>query len=357
MAYQGPLLNLVQYLPNLTELTIPPFPDLSAILKGISDLPTGSSLSCLDIFETIGDSDYVDPVTIIDLTGLREGSKGLENLTTLSIYSSYSAALQIFLGPRNLKEIYIASFEPEPAGEVRELTSQIAQTCVQIEKITLTFLDTGTEFFNRLKASPTADVIVTFDDLRPLLSCIGITYFRIDTARPLGLTDVDMERLAERWPSLKTLSLAPLPGILSETPKQLSLHSLLHLANHCPQLNEVYLYLDTKHVPEDMKTFSTFTQLARLDVGFSPIKNSVQVTRFLSQILPPEVSLTWGCDDEAPEWEDTDLISLNINSKWRRRWKRVSKYLCHKYEKTRKESCRKGVDVEEEYTRTERHAR
>ncbi|KAE9392729.1 hypothetical protein BT96DRAFT_924555 [Gymnopus androsaceus JB14] len=303
MEYHASLLILVQDLPKLTELIIPPFPDLSPILKGISDLP----LSRLDVFELDG-SDYAEPVTIIDLTGLCEGSNGLKNLTVLQLYSSFSAALEIFLEPRNLKDIRVVSFDPASAREVRELISRIAQTCMQVEELSFSYLNTTTELINELKSSP-AD-LVSFDDLQPLLPYTRIRRFSLKTACPLSLGDSDIERLAQSWPSLRYLYLSPLPGIiLPETPQKLSLRCLLHLAVHCPKIDNLYLYLDAEHL------------------AFRLINNSAQVTRFLSQILPPKVSLTWGCDDKNPEWEDTNLISPEIGSKWRERWERVAEFL------------------------------
>ncbi|GAW03101.1 hypothetical protein LENED_004795 [Lentinula edodes] len=52
--YQLPLLDLVRSLPDLTELIIPPFPDLTVILQGLSSL----------------DSDEPGEVTVIDLSGV-----------------------------------------------------------------------------------------------------------------------------------------------------------------------------------------------------------------------------------------------------------------------------------------------
>ncbi|KAE9393371.1 hypothetical protein BT96DRAFT_1023052 [Gymnopus androsaceus JB14] len=303
--YQAPLLNLVQDLPNLTELVIPPFSDLSSILKGISDLPTDTSLSSLHVYEPDCDRNEITPVV-----------------------RSYwpPAAFQVFLGPRNLKEIIVASFDPAPAGEVRELISRIAQTCRQIEEVSLSYVNTSSELINRLKSSPTD--LVTFDDLQPLMPYTRITSFILKTACPLSLGDPDIERLAQSWPSLQYLYLSSSPGIIvPKTSQKLSLRCLLHLAIHCPKIDNLYLYLDAEHVPDDIETFAAFTRLARLAVGFSPINNSAQVTRFLSQILPPEVSLTQGCNVDQPEWDDTDLISPNISSKWREHWERVAEFL------------------------------
>ncbi|KAE9403426.1 hypothetical protein BT96DRAFT_990285 [Gymnopus androsaceus JB14] len=299
--YQISLMNLIQNLRNLRELVIPPFPDLSIILTGISNLDS-SKLSDLKIYIDPGH----DPTTTINLAG--------------------ATASQVFVDHLHLEDTSFVSYDPASAAEIRELLSRIAQTCSTMEEVALSFENTQTEVINRLKASPAH--IITFDVLRPLLSCSKIRSFEVDVLHPLSLDDADIELFAQSCPCLETLYLGPVPGILaSDNLKKLSFRSLLHLALHCPQIRNLYLYLDAEHIPEGFENVSataTFTRLCYFGVGFSPIQDPAQVARVLASFLPPTVFFSWGpSSGQSLQWEDVDLISLSINTTWDQHWKAV----------------------------------
>ncbi|KAE9386776.1 hypothetical protein BT96DRAFT_1005759 [Gymnopus androsaceus JB14] len=317
MEYQLPVLNLMQKLPYLTVVVVPAFSDMSPILRGISE-GIGSPLLSLTLFR-----DYEIPTAVINLTGIQ--GDGLKNLTSLRLYSSYNAASQIFRDSLHLEDIRIHSYEPASAEEIRELVSRIAQTCPQVEQITLSFVRAKTEVINRFKASPTD--LVTFDDLRPLLLCTKMTWLDLDTMYPLSLDDADMELIAKSWTHLETLHLTPVPGILvSDNRKKLSFRSLVYIALHCVQIHTLHLYIDATFVPENLERISgSLAHLEEFGVGFSPIEDPAQVARALARILHPNVGITWG--STSGQWEDINVVSPDICSKWHGHWARVFQIL------------------------------
>ncbi|KAJ3906740.1 hypothetical protein F5879DRAFT_613906 [Lentinula edodes] len=328
--YQLPLLDLVRNLPDLTELIIPPFPGLTVILQSLSNLGRSSRLSHLGIASSkAADSDEPGEVTVIDLSGVE--SHGFSQLRMLHIHATYDAASQIFLQTWPLTEVSIHCHTPASIIATAELVSRIASSCPNLEELTLSFFDMSIETLITLEDAPPQ--LVTISDLEPLLRCAKISLFHLDTIWPLSLSDTDIQRLARSWPSLRYLSLTPVPGFLvPERVDKVSLRSLLHLAKSCPKLCDLHLLFDNQDVQLDdllqelrIKGILQFKRLLNFGVGFSPIHDWLGVATFLSKILPPSVPLLWGCGPD--EWIDTDHISPDIKSSWDHRWKRVGSFL------------------------------
>ncbi|KAF8824529.1 hypothetical protein HHX47_DHR8000132 [Lentinula edodes] len=256
--------------------------------------------------------------------GLGEPSgNGLANLTVLQIHSTYSAASEIFVGERNLKNITITSHDPASAADIRKLLSRIGQTCTCVEEVKLTFESNSRELIDK------SDV-VTFEDITPILRCPGMKWFMLSTACPISMDDNDIQKLAESWPSLVSLWLSSRSGrLVLPNRRRLSFKSLIHLAYHCPCLFYASLYIDDPCIPGP-ENLPVFSSPFNFDVGFSPIENPAEIASFLSKLFPVNFTLWYGVDhflSEGEHWEDPDLISPNIKGQWSERWATVESFL------------------------------
>ncbi|KAJ3874085.1 hypothetical protein F5051DRAFT_475161 [Lentinula edodes] len=318
LIYKAHIVNLLHQLCMLQKLTIPAFQNLSSILTSISNINT-TSLTHISFFNT---SDAPHLIThVINLAGVQ--GNGLANLTVLQIHSTYSAASEIFVGERNLKDITITSHDPASAADIRKLLSRIGQTCTCVEEVKLTFESNSRELIDK------SDV-VTFEDITPILRCPGMKWFMLSTACPISMDDNDIQKLAESWPSLVSLWLSSRSGrLVLPNRRRLSFKSLIHLAYHCPCLFYASLYIDDPCIPGP-ENLPVFSSPFNFDVGFSPIENPAEIASFLSKLFPVNFTLWYGVDhflSEGEHWEDPDLISPNIKGQWSERWATVESFL------------------------------
>lgn len=339
--------DLVRNLPKLTNLVIPPFFDLSTTLTDILNRDVDSPLSHLTILSPTMAEDRIhinDILVELEWPAIEElnlqihnHGNALKSLTFLSMYSSYNPTAQIIRASAclYLTDFTITSWEPASAGEIHDLISSLGQICPRIEKVTLSFLiwrqaESLLAILGSSDAESFPGGVLTFHDLQPLLSCTNIKSFHLDTICPPSLDDADIELLAKSWPSLEYLSLVPVPGILvTNRPKELSLQSLAHIAQHCPNICHLRIYIDAEPIPNlSHLRIIPFTQLLDLGVGYSPICNPAPVAQFLAYLLSPAVSLTWGAKSCSKViWHHVNDLFPDIEKTWGPRWERVAEFL------------------------------
>jgi hypothetical protein len=169
-----------------------------------------------------------------------------------------------------------------------------------------------------LKPNPAHQIM--FNTLRPVLSFRNLTVFGIFHKYPINITLEDIEELASRWPSLKSLSLNEEPLVMSDF--TLDLRALLPFARHCPNLHRLGLFMyatATTHPTQELKPFAALRVLC---VGTSVVRDPEAVTAFLSHICPPgcelKVGLTWPTVDSRKELDSGMLSKMQSRSdRWR----------------------------------------
>ncbi|KAF8198221.1 hypothetical protein K438DRAFT_702376 [Mycena galopus ATCC 62051] len=78
----------------------------------------------------------------------------------------------------------------------------------------------------------------------PLYACTGLQTFRIDVdPLAVGVTDADVRAMAQSWPLLVTLTIAP-PRARREAPPDVGLYALWALARGCPRLRTLAIEVD-----------------------------------------------------------------------------------------------------------------
>jgi hypothetical protein len=107
--------------------------------------------------------------------------------------------------------------------------------------------------------------------------------------QPLRISEDDLAEFGVALPALENLVLNPEP--LQLTRPEITLHSLLVIAQHFPNLFYLGIYLDAQDttipMPYSSATAKTrlFPDLRTLHVGVSPIASEVPVALFLSHLL------------------------------------------------------------------------
>ncbi|KAI0319102.1 hypothetical protein OF83DRAFT_1112211 [Amylostereum chailletii] len=136
----------------------------------------------------------------------------------------------------------------------------------------------------------------SFDTLRGILNLKHLQSLKIAATYPLMLNDQDMATIAKNLCQLASLFLNPIPR-MHDVP-QLTLHSLTPLAEHCPRLKTLGLYLDARTPPLSRETSSTdvvpFTPgLALLRLNASPVDEQLRddIVLFLSRLLYPQTTV------------------------------------------------------------------
>jgi hypothetical protein len=140
-----------------------------------------------------------------------------------------------------------------------------------------------------------------------LLQCSNITDLSIRHHNPLNIHEIDLERIATALPSITSLQLNPTPTFYYHS--TLSLRALLPLSLHCPELKTLGLFVDTSLTTaiQDHDMCKPFNRLEVLNMGTSIIEKSscVDVSLFLSDILPSKCAIVYGTEDFVFEYAHT----------------------------------------------------
>ncbi|KAI0750487.1 hypothetical protein C8Q74DRAFT_1361745 [Fomes fomentarius] len=240
--------------------------------------------------------------------------------------------------PAHLRLLYVNVIEIVPPPQVHAFLTALAENCPQLAELAINY--SGEPHGLVFRPNPPADMLLTWDTLRPALKCAKLTLFEIHWDTPLAISQADLEDIASSWPELEVLILdcQPLPSTL---PSALTLDALVPFARHCPRLRELGLYLSASAPPRVGATTTTthpvpFKSLQRLEVGVSSIVDPGPAALFLSELCPADCRLVsgvnWPHDKSliAAESED-DLDALRgvlaELGEFYRRWEEVRQVL------------------------------
>ncbi|KIK58182.1 hypothetical protein GYMLUDRAFT_246221 [Collybiopsis luxurians FD-317 M1] len=342
--HQKSMLALVQALPNLKTLTLPPFEDPSELLIGLRDLPR-LRLTYLGSFQY----DFLPPSSI--LNGPFRNT-GFDHLSQVDIYCSYSFAAKLFQNissSNKILTIVITSREHQPASDVREAMWQIASTCGNLQRLDLSFCNKSKAASDALIFPPPPDDLISFEDIEPLLqNCPKVAHFSIEHPYPAEIDDEDIRVIARSWLGLKTFKLGD--QLLDDHPdaeKKLTLACLAHFSRHCPQIEMISLglYADGDNIPDASsdEDCPVFQNLYSLHFGSSPIDNPSSVAGYLAHLCSSsrKPTLTYGTHWEGGEEPDPD------DRAWREKWEAVKEVFAAMLEmKTRMENLMRKKEIE-----------
>ncbi|KAJ7475723.1 hypothetical protein FB451DRAFT_1173730 [Mycena latifolia] len=316
--------DMIFLLKNLVKLRKVVFPRFELTTRIAETLAQLEDLGCAE-FQYMPEQGVGDPAdTQVFRPNLKMGA--FPSLWDLSLTVSLSDGIEFMrnsFAPTNLTALYLDSHLIESAAAVHELLSVLAETCQLLESLGVVTLISSVDL--------PSEEHITFSTLRPLQNFPNLTIFELIHQNPLDLTLEDLDQLARSWPSLRKLILNNEPAVSSHS--TLTLKALLPFAKHCPELEQLGLFINasTADLPSTYATDFTslyrsmpFGKLQRLSMGVSLIEDEGAVALFLSQLCPLGTHIEYGVT-----WETEELIETLIEAMADRctKWHKVAELL------------------------------
>ncbi|THU79601.1 hypothetical protein K435DRAFT_875301 [Dendrothele bispora CBS 962.96] len=250
--YFSSINEVMRNLPSLESVTTSASTDLVALFSFFVTLKNLKTLHITPRYQSNGL--VISGMTIFPILGPMKCFRALETLTLFSDYSTASSMLCCMTFPRLESLKILTEREEYPLG-LQILLSNIQKSCPNLVRLSLDIESLArsriSQGASRLCVQTTPDLYcVTITNLRPILS-ISTTFMSFEILYPfrmnLGLNDV--EEIASAWPRLKSLNLnaAPLNASLFPTMQRLDLHALLPFARHCPDIEELGIFLNAEY--------------------------------------------------------------------------------------------------------------
>lgn len=127
---------------------------------------------------------------------------------------------------------------------------------------------------------------LTYASLLPLTRLRHLQFFSLACNETVSMTDRQLSDLLSACPVLATMHLNCEPPSMS--PTDLTINVIPILANSCPWLENLHLYVDgTKPVDTTIKP-TTFKKLRELSFGVSPLSNVDDALALLAQVIPTQ---------------------------------------------------------------------
>ncbi|TDL15769.1 hypothetical protein BD410DRAFT_822996 [Rickenella mellea] len=337
---EAELTDMLSTLTDLKTVVMPRYTISSSVMSSLSRLPNLGTIQ-FEYFSYQGSGDPADVQPFCPV--MREGA--FPSLWDLSCYSTLCDMSSFFMAkyaPVNITSLYVHTLSIETPLSFSECLTALSQTCQMLKYLGLYLILDGSA---QIQVEDSYNL--SFKDLCPILDFPHLTTFDLTHYRPLDITDDDMDRLARNWPSLESLKLNAEPVIL-DNPK-ITFASLSSLAQHCPNLTRLGLYLNPS--PHDLpKPGMPFKMLKSLEFGTSPIQSEDHAALYLSEICPlsctVEVGVTWTDELKSGIIDNEDVADGEMRRRWEC-WEQVRDILPLLI-KLRREERERSQDLERE---------
>jgi hypothetical protein len=324
---EAELVELLHQLKNLRDLNLPGYWNTSRVLEAISEMPHLCGFQSI-VDETSGVGSRADLITV--RPALRQGI--FAQLSSLSLCASMEDVLSLLgdvHGPR-LSDLMVqsANFSESPA-QVRRFLTQLNDLAHNLEHFMLEL-----RIYSRdapfMSMSDSNVIPLSLVDLQPIASLPKLRGLVLYHARPLNLSEHDLEELLKKLPCITHLRLGSEPFV-KPAPREstLTCAALAIAARCCPRLEALGLFLDT--LPPSIPAANTagsgrFAYLVELDMGCSILDSREvhEMGEYLDHILPPGCTLSYGLawDEGYPETSLTIEVDESDEN-----WEAVSKLL------------------------------
>ncbi|OAX34487.1 hypothetical protein K503DRAFT_724404, partial [Rhizopogon vinicolor AM-OR11-026] len=286
---EADILELLRGLPDLKKVIFPEFYFTSAIVSELSRMKYINNMQ-FELGPNQGLGDEKDVNSFVPV--LEQGAfPMLRNLDMTARLEDVTRFMNNDFAPIKLTSLFIDTYVEHEPEQLHTLLATLSDQCHLLSNLCTKLVHVPAQ----LKLIP-ADQI-TFDTLRPVLSFQKLTTFEVLHKYPVNITLEEIEELASRWPSLRSLYLNEEPLVMT-TPK-LDLRALIPFTLYCPKLRHLGLFMDaTAAKVHPMQELKPFTALRSLSVGTSWAHNpDSDVAPFLAQLCPKECELkaniTW----------------------------------------------------------------
>jgi hypothetical protein len=239
------------------------------------------------------------------------------NLDDIRVYLTGGALL-----PR-LRNLSVESDDPELPLTVQQFLTDVTRCYPTLEMVSM---DVIVSIEEQDECKP-----LSREHLIPILSLEQLTCLELRHNQPLQISEVDLAEFGAALPALEKLILNPEP--LQLTRPEITLHSLLIVAQHFPNLSYLGIYLDaqcTTPMPYSPAMTRLFPGLLTLHMGISPIASDseVPVAIFLSHILSENKKLTIksGISWNRTLFRESPTYSATVKNR-RSKWDRVVSFL------------------------------
>ena len=322
--------HLLDELPRLEKVVVPPYHITSRITETLAKLPNLGVIE-FQYFLYQGIGDKVD-VEDFSPTIPKDGFPELWDLSLSAHLSQFIPVVVDTLAPaaKNLTSLYIHAISVESEASVRQYLTVLGENFPLIRSIYVEALPGSIMSTQWQETEPEFEVL-TLDTLKPLLGCPRLTTFELMYPIPLRLTLDDLETLTKGWPTLEVIDLNKEPVVLGSAmgiQSNLTLRALLPFARNCPNLRKLGLYLHATEadLPSVSEIPRPFAKLTELNVGLSSIGEPEAVALFLSRICPVDCNVEAGV-----RWPDmetfVDEISRVVMQERTNGWDEVKFYL------------------------------
>ncbi|THU88632.1 hypothetical protein K435DRAFT_781968 [Dendrothele bispora CBS 962.96] len=286
-SYDEALIECLAGLPSLSTVVLPSIPDGSSIFTGLKSLKRFELCS----FNDNGSAAIENPMK----HPLQSGAPyGLEHLHLTVRYDLATASLLAQSELSDLTSIDICSPLMESPDAIKQLSSAIAKTCPNVERVHLIFNPRSIPDSELNRSLPSSS-LPSFSDIRPLLQCNRINDLKFTHFYALAYTSLDQPvSLLRSFPNLKSLVLNPYGHTSASGKSRLSATVLLKLAEAVPNIECIGMRFTVATLPSDQELFTQgnlpyiLRSLQTLDVGRSRLRDGdeVRTAFFLSGILP-----------------------------------------------------------------------
>jgi hypothetical protein len=324
---EAELVQLLHQLKNLRDLHLPGYWNTSRVLEAISEMPHLCGFQSV-VDETSGVGSRADMITV--RPALRQGA--FAELSSLSLCASLEDVLSLLgdvHGPR-LSDLMVqsANFSESPA-QVHRFLTQLNDLAPNLEDLTLEL-----RIYSRdapfMSMSDSNVIPLSLVDIQPIASLPKLRGLVLYHARPLNLSEHDLEELLKKLPCITHLRLGSEPFV-KPAPQEstLTCAALAIAARYCTRLEALGLFIDT--LPPSIPATNTaasdrFAYLAELDMGCSILDSREvhEMGEYLDHILPPGCTLSYGLAWEEGYLENSLTIEVDRSEE---NWEAVSKLL------------------------------
>jgi len=257
---------------------------------------------------------FVSPNPFPQLTSLELQASLAELCRYLSLANGISPGL---------RTLFVDVISQSKFGIFQNALVKIAEAFPHLEYLSIT----RNEDFNVVdEVAGSVRPPLTYGNLHPLTRMTRLQTFILKYEVVVSMTNRELCTLLSQCPSLVALDLNQEPIVLS--PTELTINVLPLIAQACPRLADLALYVDTNVKPLETSSLSTFTNLKSISLGISLLQCRPVVATLLAQVLPEgcrlisKPSFEQKMEEQFGEPNDVETRAVR-----RKEWAQVSEWI------------------------------
>ncbi|KLO14237.1 hypothetical protein SCHPADRAFT_927964 [Schizopora paradoxa] len=218
----------------------------------------------------------------------------------------------------------VSGFKP---STLQDTLDKIAEAFPLLEFLEITRREDFIAFEGTAEDLEGAASPLMHSNLVPLTSMRALKTFYLRCDGVVSMTNSELCQLLSQCPSLRRLDLNHEPMVLS--PTDLTINVLPMLAQACPQLENLALYVNTEVERLDPASFDTFKNLQEINFGISVVEDKYLITKLLTQFLPQSCKLVSKAlfTPKEEEFFVNDAELLESRGARRKEWGQIAEWI------------------------------